>query len=218
MNLVELKKYPFEEAVYIQVFGIPKKELESRPLNELITDYDHLRENVEEAIQILPEREQMILRQVLDQKMTLRAVGNECGVTPTQTGRILFKAIRRLQYFPGRHILDGTRRQKRIEANAEEKRKTTEQAAIIGNGASRVIEMPTEELELSIRVYNCLMRGNVRSVGELLNRLDIDINKLLALDKQKAVRMITKLKIRNIGWKCAEEIVDRLHEVFDGNI
>jgi DNA-directed RNA polymerase subunit alpha len=61
---------------------------------------------------------------------------------------------------------------------------------------SRVYDTPIEELELSVRAYNCLKRASITKVGEVLERL------------QKGKEEI--LNIRNFGQKSLDELVERL--------
>lgn len=61
---------------------------------------------------------------------------------------------------------------------------------------SRVYDIPVEELELSMRAYNCLKRAGITKVGEVLERLDKGEEEILS--------------IRNFGRKSLEELVERL--------
>lgn len=63
---------------------------------------------------------------------------------------------------------------------------------------SRVYDTPIEELELSVRAYNCLKRAGITKVGEVLERL------------QKGKEEI--LSIRNFGQKSLDELMERLQE------
>lgn len=73
----------------------------------------------------------------------------------------------------------------------------TEQALFEGAGVpTRIYDVPIEELELSVRAYNCLKRAGITRVGEVLERLEKGENEILA--------------IRNFGRKSLNELVDRL--------
>ncbi len=63
---------------------------------------------------------------------------------------------------------------------------------------SRVYETPIEELELSVRAYNCLKRAGITKVGEVLERVKKGPNELLA--------------IRNFGQKSLDELMEKLKE------
>lgn len=72
-----------------------------------------------------------------------------------------------------------------------------EQAAAETRGLpSRVYDVPIEELELTVRAYNCLKRAGITKVGEVLERLEKGEEEVLA--------------IRNFGRKSLAELVDKL--------
>ena len=57
----------------------------------------------------------------------------------------------------------------------------------------KVLEMPIEEMDLSVRSYNCLKRANINSVEDLIKKSKGDM-----------------LKVRNLGLKSIEEVVAKL--------
>ncbi|MEJ5198095.1 MAG: DNA-directed RNA polymerase subunit alpha [Anaerolineae bacterium] len=61
---------------------------------------------------------------------------------------------------------------------------------------SRIYDVPIEDLELSVRAYNCLKRAGITKVGEVLERLEKGESEILA--------------IRNFGRKSLTELVDKL--------
>ncbi len=72
-----------------------------------------------------------------------------------------------------------------------------EPVVVEGRGVpSRIFDVPIEELELSVRAYNCLKRAGITKVGEVLERLDKGEEEILA--------------IRNFGRKSLNELVARL--------
>ena len=56
-------------------------------------------------------------------------------------------------------------------------------------------QIPIEELQLSVRAYNCLKRAQINSVADLLDYSQEDL-----------------LEIKNFGQKSAEEVIDALQE------
>jgi len=64
--------------------------------------------------------------------------------------------------------------------------------------ASEVYEIPIENLDLSVRVFNSLKRTGITNVGEVLDMLDKGSEAMLA--------------IRNFGEKSLDELRERLHE------
>jgi DNA-directed RNA polymerase subunit alpha len=63
---------------------------------------------------------------------------------------------------------------------------------------SRIAESPIEELELTVRAYNCLKRAGITRIGEILKRMEKGEEEMLA--------------IRNFGKKSLDELVERLEE------
>ncbi len=63
---------------------------------------------------------------------------------------------------------------------------------------ARVYDAPIEELELTVRAYNCLKRAGITKVGEILKRMEKGEEEMLA--------------IRNFGRKSLDELVDKLRE------
>ncbi len=63
---------------------------------------------------------------------------------------------------------------------------------------SGVFDAPIEELELTVRAYNCLKRAGITKVGEILRRMEKGEEEMLA--------------IRNFGKKSLDELVDKLGE------
>lgn len=61
---------------------------------------------------------------------------------------------------------------------------------------SQVYDAPIEELELSVRAYNCLKRAGIVKVGEVLERLEKGTEELLS--------------IRNFGQKSLDELLEKL--------
>jgi len=60
----------------------------------------------------------------------------------------------------------------------------------------KVLEMSIDELELSVRSYNCLKRAGINTVQELTNRTSEDM-----------------MKVRNLGRKSLEEVLAKLKEL-----
>jgi len=60
----------------------------------------------------------------------------------------------------------------------------------------KVLEMTIEELDLSVRSYNCLKRAGINSVEELVQKTEEDM-----------------IKVRNLGRKSLEEVEQKLHEL-----
>jgi DNA-directed RNA polymerase subunit alpha len=57
----------------------------------------------------------------------------------------------------------------------------------------KVLEMTIDELDLSVRSYNCLKRAGINTVDELIQRDEVDM-----------------MKVRNLGRKSLDEVRQRL--------
>lgn len=60
----------------------------------------------------------------------------------------------------------------------------------------KVLEMTIEELDLSVRSYNCLKRAGINNVEDLANKTEDDM-----------------MKVRNLGRKSLEEVLNKLAEL-----
>ncbi len=58
----------------------------------------------------------------------------------------------------------------------------------------KVLEMTIEELDMSVRSFNCLKRAGIDTVEDLTNRTEEDM-----------------IKVRNLGKKSLEEVINKLH-------
>ncbi len=62
--------------------------------------------------------------------------------------------------------------------------------------SDKVLEMNIDELELSVRSYNCLKRAQINTVEELVNKSEEEM-----------------MKVRNLGRKSLEEVINKLEEL-----
>lgn len=60
----------------------------------------------------------------------------------------------------------------------------------------KVLEMTIEELDLSVRSYNCLKRASINTVEDLIAKTEDDM-----------------MKVRNLGRKSLEEVINKLHDL-----
>lgn len=64
------------------------------------------------------------------------------------------------------------------------------------NGKEKVLEMTIEELDLSVRSFNCLKRAGINTVEDLINKTEDDM-----------------MKVRNLGRKSIDEVVAKLNSL-----
>lgn len=60
----------------------------------------------------------------------------------------------------------------------------------------KVLEMPIEDLDLSVRSYNCLKRASIHTVEDLIKKSEDDM-----------------LKVRNLGKKSLDEVIKKLEDL-----
>ena len=69
----------------------------------------------------------------------------------------------------------------------------------------KVLEMTIEELDLSVRSYNCLKRAGINTVEELANKSEDDMMKVRNLGKKSLDEVNAKLKELGLDFKTGEE-------------
>ena len=73
---------------------------------------------------------------------------------------------------------------------------TVVMAEPVDSGVMKTKDMSIDELELSVRSYNCLKRANINTVDELCNKTPEDM-----------------MKVRNLGRKSLEEVLGKLSDL-----
>lgn len=168
------------------------------------------------AISSMTPREKSVIRMRYGQEMTLEAVGNEIGVKKERVRQIEAKALRKLRYTEGAGyvIRNGVKAYinmrilKGIEHGMKQKEAALEEVyrqklADVGTELSenerkvwnRILALTVEELDLSVRAYNCLKRAGNLTVNDIIVKYP---------DYESAIR------IRNLGKKSLEEISEKL--------
>lgn len=61
---------------------------------------------------------------------------------------------------------------------------------------TKTLETPIEEIEFSVRAYNCLKRAGIHTVQDLINKREVEVT-----------------KIRNLGKKSLKEVLDKVAEM-----
>ena len=61
---------------------------------------------------------------------------------------------------------------------------------------TKTLETPIEEIEFSVRTYNCLKRANINTVQDLIDKREAEVT-----------------KIRNLGKKSLKEVIDKVNEM-----
>ena len=63
-------------------------------------------------------------------------------------------------------------------------------------GKEKILEMTIEDLDLSVRSFNCLKRAGINTVEDLINKSEEDM-----------------MKVRNLGRKSLEEVIQKLNSL-----
>ena len=61
---------------------------------------------------------------------------------------------------------------------------------------SKPLDIVIEDLDFSVRTYNCLKRAGINTIGDLVARSEEDM-----------------MKVRNLGKKSLEEVIQKLEEM-----
>lgn len=184
------------------------------------SDLEMLKRRFAFVLTTLTEREQkvLILRYGLDggRTHTLGEVGDEFGVTGERIRQIEAKSIRKLRHpsrfrklrdyiSEGADSLDVLKLLTGQDLTSVEPDEGYEISGINRDNTELVEgvekrpvndETPVDELELSIRSYNCLKRAGINTVGELCNKTLEDM-----------------YTVRNLGRRSLEEILAKLREL-----
>lgn len=73
------------------------------------------------------------------------------------------------------------------------------------NQKEKILEMSIDELELSVRSYNCLKRAGINTVQELCNKTSDDMMKVRNLGRKSLEEVLAKLKELGLALKTGEE-------------
>ena len=172
------------------------------------------------ALSTLTDREQTVLKFRFQEYMTFSEVGKEFKVTNERIRQIEAKALRKLRhpsrmkyYKFGLTGIEQYNSLKDIQKLIDEKKKELDNLNYEIEEAVKEMErikvepytpkkdgtlkggQSIEELDLSVRTFNCLRRYNIRTIGQLIE----------VAEKEEQL-----LKIRNLGRKSIDEIYNKL--------
>ena len=176
-----------------------------------IMDEDRMN-GLEEAMNTLQPREKDWLLLIYKDGNTLATVSEAVGRSPDRVRQVVHKAVRKLRH-PSRNrlILDGIEGAKKIDEERDRisyahKQLIKERAALAEASAidwtdpakeKDPYDQPIEFYipELTVRTRNCLYRGQIYSIRELLSHLEEG----------------SLCRIRNLGYKSIEELLGKLY-------
>lgn len=182
------------------------RKVQFRPAKEL----NHLEcEELVKIFETLSDKENYVLikRYFRNKDFTIKSykeIGEELGVTPERVRQIEYKAIRKLKH-PSRlrkfeYVFSSNKKELDIDYI-----KTMLSDGVTFNfdeatlSAKRDIHI--EEMNLSVRSFNCLKRAGINTSGDLFDKTEAEL-----------------MKVRNLGNKSLREVLIKRKELLDCDI
>ncbi|HET7559802.1 MAG TPA: DNA-directed RNA polymerase subunit alpha [Limnochordia bacterium] len=129
--------------------------------------------------------------QITDYDRLILEVWTDGSITPDEAVSLGAKILtEHLRLFT--HLTDGADDVEIMVEKEEEKQ-------------DRVMEMAIEELDLSVRSYNCLKRAGINTVEELTRRTEDDMMKVRNLGKKSLQEVKEKLAALSLSFRSADE-------------
>jgi len=151
-------------------------------------------EGLEYALDLLKEKEKTAVILRYKEHKTFKETGDHFSLSTERMRQIIKKCIRKLRH-PGRMVYYRDGYQGTLRKREEEKRRIREAAERDG-----VIEtlngIDIMDAEFSVRTFNCLHRAGLNTMGQVVERMAQDPWEIL--------------KIRNLGIKSLEELINKL--------
>ena len=168
---------------------------------------DYSARNIKNVMQKkLTDREYTVLELRYGRRMTLEEVGKEFGVTRERIRQVEAKALRKLKNpstMKSMSVVSYDEYQALKAENLKLNVKVERLEKTLGDNSveaekNSVLDMPIEDLELSVRSCNCLKRYGLTTAGKVVEFVD---------------RYNSLAKIRNLGRKSAKEISDKFMDI-----
>ena len=177
-----------------------------------VNDWDYIVENFEENWKyikrtLLP-REEKTIELYYKEGLTLKEIGKEFGVSSERIRQVLYKALRRLKH-PSRLkvFLQGIKALQEKETLKSELEleiaKLSKKLYEIKNNPKeflkdysekKILNAGIDELELSLRTYNCLRRAKINNIYDLTQKTEKELMKIRNLGKKSCREIVLKLK------------------------
>lgn len=201
-TMLDFSEYPEN---LLHAIGINPDDYQNY-FEEILPNFE---ENWQKASEILNERELHILMLRYKNYKALEEIGKSFGLTRERIRQLESKAIRKLKHpmrinflVKGKEKLELISHEEMEEIRQEVREKLTLEEAyrIIAEYEEKEFHIEEkkekiEELDLSVRAYNCLKRARIDTIGELC---EMTIEKMM--------------KVKNLGKKSLKEIKNRLAE------
>lgn len=182
------------------------RKVQFRPAKEL----NHLEcEELVKIFETLSDKENYVLirRYFRNKDFTItsyKEIGEELGVTPECVRQIEYKAIRKLKH-PSRlrkfeYVFSSNKKELDIDYI-----KTMLSDGVTFNfdeaALSAKRDIPIEEMNLSVRSFNCLKRAGINTSGDLFDKTEAEL-----------------MKVQNLGKKSVREVLIKRKELLDCDI
>lgn len=219
----EMKKiipYPYNALQIV----MSEEEIDNLSLDTI----DNITELVERSENVKPRECDIFLSHFRD-NLTLTEIGKDYNVSRERIRQICFIVCKKLKYLVKKHetylanrniILEEERQEEQLNKYRSElvelfrqKGEYTEDMIITfgevqltptkARYKNEILNMGVEELDLSVRTFNCMRRANIQTVGELTEKTENEIYKIRNLGKKSLKELIKKL--RELGLKFADE-------------
>ena len=172
--------------------------------------FEHFNERLEFLLTklVITDREEKIIRLYYIDGKTFEEIGKEFGTTRERIRQIQTKAIEKLKLFKKYFYVGKWCLMEDLAKEEYQKYLETQKSYWKYESAKQYIlqyesgtflplkEQKIDNLDLSMRSYNCLKRAGIRTIGDLLNFTYYDL-----------------IKIRNLGRKSMKEILDTIHDL-----
>ena len=66
---------------------------------------------------------------------------------------------------------------------------------------AKTLETPIEEVEFSVRAYNCLKRAGIHTIQDLVNKKEVEVTKIRNLGKKSLKEVLDKVADLGLGFK-----------------
>lgn len=188
----------------------PENLIKSLGFEDIFDIFENFNKYYEVIKTKLTDREEKVIDCIFHQHMTLQETGKEFGVTRERIRQVQIKALKKIKryryYFEVGEYADKKELakqdyQKYLEQSKKEW-KYEEAKEFVKNYESEhkqkiamKAQIGIENLDLSVRSFNCLRRAGIRYLSELLSKSVEDL-----------------MKIRNMGKKSLKEIIDKLEQ------
>lgn len=159
----------------------------------------------------LSERENKVLQMRYEWGMTLEEAGKECGVTRERIRQVEAKAIRKLRFqqYKGTIMCVPKEEWRKAQNDAEHYkaqseylqseldkiRNITPEQMEEAEKKCTLLETTINELDLSVRSYNCCKRAGINTLGDLCGKTYTEMT-----------------RVRNLGKRSLQEIENKMNE------